>query len=124
MSENMVDRVALAIASAASVDAGFSAILDLDDVETPDHWRAQARAAIAAMREPTNALVVAGSRFNFYQSVAIVPLDGGPTTSQGQYHQMQWGEVRQVWVAMIDAALSSSVPATSGPSGLDMPDMG
>ena len=59
-----------------------------------------ARAAIAAMREPTEEMIYHKDNENLRRSII------------------------GIYTAMIDGALSSSVPATSDPSGLDLPDLG
>jgi hypothetical protein len=65
MSE-MVERVARAMAADYNIrhdcQHGFDDVFFLDAVR--DEWRAAARAAISAMREPTEAMVRAANRNN------------------------------------------------------------
>lgn len=109
----MVDRVAEAICDAGAQpkhklwrhfleDAAGGDELAMEIVE---QRRMEARLAIAAMREPTMEML----RATYEQRVA-------PDQPARQR--------KAIWQAMIDCALSSSVPATSDPSGLDLPDLG
>lgn len=56
---------------------------------TKYHYREQARAAIAAMREPTNAMV-----------------DAGQKPPRAPFRYMAEASLRLRWLAMIDAALN------------------
>lgn len=84
----MVERVARAMFEVGHADAHGPDIYE----EQADWWRECARAAIAALREPTEAMIAAG-------------WEGGdwckPTIS---YHDDD--APQQCWRAMIDAALT------------------
>jgi hypothetical protein len=85
----MVEKVAQAILNASVQSAGRSVLWTDDDTSWPaerirEEARACARAAIAAMREPTEAMV-----------------DAGWNASQGQGCFLEWQ-------AMVDAALAES----------------
>lgn len=81
MSESMVDRVALGICQAAMKGGGVTPVKALAEADEPDYWRWQARIAIASMRQPTEAMIVAG------------------------VHHDNMGDMAGRWRAMIDAAL-------------------
>ncbi len=81
----MVERVAKAMAESGRIDDGERA-----SETTDDGWERLARAAIAAMREPTPAMIEA----------AIKTWD--------QYaagHRLLGSDVEDIWQAMIDKAL-------------------
>jgi hypothetical protein len=85
MSE-MVDRVARAICKNECAFRCGGA----EDCQQYDDWIGEARAAIAAMREPTEKMHVAG------HDVRSDPQNGMPT----------YCGVDEIWTAMIDAALA------------------
>jgi len=60
--------------------------------ELQQHWRDIARAAIAAMREPTEAMLEAGTTH-------------GITAYRCTMTQLRHGDAEETWWAMIDAAL-------------------
>lgn len=82
-----IEDVARALAADVSVD--FDALAEEDYAAGKPHWRGQARAAIAAMREPTAEMISAGSPRCFVNRSNY----GGPQS-------------KEVWQAMIDSALS------------------
>ena len=89
-----VEEVARALS--ASDGANWDAKTDSETAngctpdEQRDYWREKARAAIGAMREPTEAMVLAG--YN-----ALMEWDARTGEDYG---------IGEVWRAMIDAALS------------------
>ena len=90
----MVERVARAIYEASTLVMGDDAPDDWADIG-PDHdkaraeWAKLARAAIEAMREPTNEMTVVGWKFAETRDAIL-----------GN------GEIDALWRAMIDAALA------------------
>lgn len=86
MTNEMVERVARAIQASRGPKENW----DFVTQATCDLWRADARAAIAAMREP-----------NEGQLYAAHKATGG---------DILVGESREVWHAMIDAALADNTP--------------
>ena len=100
MSE-MVERVAKAIRDHNMRQGGVEPASDMTPFEA-QHYTAEARAAIAAMREPTEAMVLAG--------------DDAQTDIQGPDEGIQVAMCSSVpWQAMIDAALSPSTSGTETP---------
>jgi hypothetical protein len=104
---NMVETVAKAIFNASVQNSGRNILWH--DAGWPaervrEEARACARAAIAAMREPTQDMIDAADDLNgsalFYKHYATC-----------QDH----------WAAMIDTALHGPVPATADPIGFDLP---
>lgn len=95
MSDNMVERVARAI------DPDEWALIDNKTAVTYDARGLslqRARAAIAAMREPTEAMADAPARAGVYA---------------GDY-TMHAGEATEAWQAMIDAALAAPDASARG----------
>ena len=85
---DMVERVARAICLAHAIDSGYSRGCAEASVDVEwKAWVVEARAAIAAMREPTEEMV-----------------DAGWQTSD----DVVWMALKEAWPAMIDAALTSS----------------
>jgi len=109
MSEmTMVERVSIAMCNAIRAEHDLSPIKDMSTVENPEHFRRQARAAIAAMRDsPIMTLAIGAQEYE-----------------RARHLSNNTQRMRKSWQAMIDAALSSSVPATSDPSGINLPDLG
>lgn len=87
MSE-IVERVAVAIFKRARDESDWSEISE----DERHQWRADARAAIAAMREPTETMPMAGFHAAFETSDEPVYV--------GDH------EIRKMWRAMIDDALA------------------
>lgn len=109
MSE-VVDRVAEAICDAGAQSKHKLWAHFLEDAAGGDKLaleiiaqrRLEARLAIAAMREPTRDMLAWGEACDDFE------------TGCASAHEH--------WTAMIDAALSESVPASASPSGIDLPD--
>lgn len=87
MSE-MVERVARALYHAHSRNKPY----DILQPEFQRQYEKQARAAIEAMREPTEAMKNA-------------MCEAGPDTNSGEF---SWDDAATVWTSGIDAALSPS----------------
>lgn len=90
----MVERVAWAMAQLTGT--GFRDMPEWARAE----WLPRARLAIAAMREPSNDMVEAGSENTHYE---VVDDDGS------EYVNLEPERVTACWRAMIDAALQSSI---------------
>jgi hypothetical protein len=90
MTDSMVEQVAKAIS-----DAAADAAQDEDEYCTPAMARAGARAAIAALREPSDHMVYAG----------MVALDESQTPGT-KISTVSWGTHIRIYQAMIDAARS------------------
>jgi hypothetical protein len=92
---DMVERVAKVLYESIYTDIWPPSPFDAE-LRTADDWRATARRAIEAMREPSDAILEAGSwQSNHYPAVP----DGSSTPPVHRF------VVTQMWRAMIDAAL-------------------
>jgi len=94
---NMVERVAKALYKAYAIEIGYSPEAAEQEAEGMwSEWVSEARATIAAMREPTEEMLAnhAGKNYSF--------LLGG----EGQYVSDE--DVILNWQELIDAALTSS----------------
>ena len=100
--ESMVDRVAKAqFERAYHVHAGEPSFESLPEGPEKDEWRAAARAAIAAMREPLGAMQADGRDVLLeYVDVLRKPV------------RDQWQLARDTYRAMIDAALQDTADRT------------
>jgi hypothetical protein len=54
----MMERVALALANTDRADAGLNALADADQLISLDHYTQRARAALTAIREPDDAMLL------------------------------------------------------------------
>jgi hypothetical protein len=98
-SNPMIERVARAICEKA---CGAAVVADWDGPETTEgfreHWRGLARAAIAAMREPTEEMQRVGFLANRFSNAD--PCD--KPTCIGRITM----RADKAWTAMVDAALN------------------
>lgn len=85
--ESMVERVARAICAASGFGEAFEHLVG----QAWTHWLPEARAAIAAMREPTEAMILAAMEGN-EERVRV-----SPQTAKAR---------SQTYTTMIDAALA------------------
>ncbi len=95
----MIERVAKAIGHTLTDDQGW-----LKKSYSDDDMRAIARAAIEAMREPTDAMARAAQ-------TAADSMGG----DELELFQPEAGKI--IWRGMIDAALSAAAPETFGATG-------
>lgn len=94
MVESMVERVARAICDGRWDAEHFNETANGEEPEEQrEYWRGIARAAIEAMREPTDAMVEAG-------------FDAGDDTVQGYSEN---ADPQDTWQSMIDAAINEQV---------------
>lgn len=89
---DMVERVAAAIERANDSAPSFG-------MKVSDIIKLMARAAIEAMREPTERMALAGDGVGRYQHC-----DG----EDGNWHEWYEHDPEEVWQAMIDEALKSN----------------
>ena|SRR5947209_775032 len=94
----MVERVARAMFESTRTHTHVGEIWDSRIAETQDWYRGTARAAIAAMREPTEAMIEAAYSFS-----SPIKAEGAEIGSIRQRH-----EPADAWRAMIDQALTDS----------------
>lgn len=81
---DMIERVAMAMYSSTGLEFGLQEEWKDRHDKAKDEWRHLARAAIAAMREPTETMIDAGSKEQ--RNILSKPIEG-------------------IWAAIIDAAL-------------------
>ena len=97
MTNEMVERVAKAIWEVVAVDKKIIPE-KWEDYKAQDWYRLLAYTAIAALRNPTQAMIEAG-----FNSGCLQRCDG----EDGNWHEWHEFAPEEVWTAMIDSALKT-----------------